>query len=116
MFQEGPSNCFKCSSYRLYRGECLDCGIIQVKWCKENILSNLKKYGFKKSFLSNKWVLGDLVVTQHKDVLSKNMVIKINGELKVINKYGDYKSFQRFMDKLIGAANKRNLIIDKILS
>jgi hypothetical protein len=33
----------------------------------------------------------------------------------VINQYGDYKSFEKFMDNLIGKSNKRNLIIEEIL-
>lgn len=44
------------------------------------------------------------------------MEIEIDGELKTINKYGNYKSFEVFMDNLIGKNNKRNLIIEKILN
>ena len=141
MISEGPSNCIKCNSYRLYKGECQYCGTNQKKWYKENMISNLKQYGFKKSFFSNKWTLGDLVVKPYKDdvsfgsspkgygfgiwignkvrnggILSNNMVIEIDGDLKLINQYGDYKSFERFMDNLIGKNNKRNLIIEKILN
>jgi hypothetical protein len=112
---EGPSGCIKCNSYRVYKDECQDCGTVQKQWYKENMISNLKQYGFKKSFFFNKWVLGDLVAKQHKDSLSTNMVIEIDGELKVINQYGNYKSFEKFMDNLIGKSNKRNLIIEEIL-
>lgn len=111
---EGDSGCVKCQSYRVYKDECQACGTNQKEWYKENMISNLKQYGFKKSFLFNKWTLGDLVVKARKD--SSNMEIKIDGELKTINQYGDYKSFERFMDNLIGKNNKRNLIIEKILN
>ena len=120
MFQEGAKMCVKCNSYRVYKDECQDCGTIQKQWYKENMLSNLKQYGFRKSFFFNKWTLGDLVVKQHKKYYVNNclqlfMVIEIDGELKVINQYGDYKSFEKFMDKLIEKSNKRNLIIGEIL-
>jgi hypothetical protein len=111
---EGPSGCIKCNSYRVYKDECQDCGTVQKQWYKENMISNLKQYGFKKSFFFNKWVLGDLVAKpSSKD--NSNMKIIIDGETKTINQYGNYKSFEKFMDNLIGKSNKRNLIIEEIL-
>lgn len=113
VIEGGGSECIKCNSYRVYQGECKDCGTDQKKWYRENMLSNLKQYGFKKSFFFNKWTFGDLVVKPYKE--STNMKLFIDGEEKIINHYGNYDSFEKFMDRLIGKQNKRNLIIDEIL-
>lgn len=111
---EGTSGCIKCNSYRIYKKECQVCGTNQTEWYRNNMISNLEMYGFKKSFFFKKWKLGDLVVKPKKD--TTNMLLIVDGKELLLNLYGDYKYFKKSLDGLLGKANIRNIKIDKVLN
>jgi ribosomal protein L37E len=107
--------CVKCDSYRIHKDECLYCGY-KDNFFRDNIISNIEKYGFKKVMLFDIWKLSNIRIKPDKGS-SSNMILRVKGNTDIIiNRYGDFKHFKPYLDNLIGIDKLRNIVINNILS
>jgi hypothetical protein len=106
--------CEKCLSYRVYRDECMSCGD-RYTFFEKNIIDNIEKYGFRRVFPFNIWKLGNIRIKSIK--YSTNMTLRIKGRPDIlINRYGDFIYFKKYLDRIIGIETSRNITINKLLS
>jgi GTP-binding protein Era len=84
-----------------------------AKNLQNNILENIKQFGFKKSFFTRKWKYQDIVLESIPN--TTNMKFKLNGEYILLNYYGNFEGFKKDLErKIVSNAKTANLDADLV--
>jgi hypothetical protein len=81
---------------------------------RNNILENIKQFGFKKSFFTRKWKYQDIVLESIPN--TTNMKFKLNGEYILLNYYGNFEGFKKDLERKIGKKNIRSMKLKNFLN
>ena len=110
----GGPDCYKCGSWKVYSDTCSDCKTNQTEWLRNNILENIKQFGFKKSFFTRKWKYQDIVLESIPN--TTNMKFKLNGEYILLNYYGRFEDFKKNLERKLGKRNIRSMKLKNFLN
>lgn len=113
--EDGTPDCVSCKSYRVYKGKCESCGTVQKEWYKKNMIENLEKYGFKKSFFFKKWNYKDMIIAKPIKG-STNMLFTFGDKEIVFMSYGSFNMVKLRIDNILSdKKTRRNVLIDNLL-
>lgn len=110
----GGPDCYKCGSCYVNNDTCSDCKTNQTEWLRNNILENIKQFGFKKSLFTRKWKYQDIVLESIPN--TTNMKFKLNGEYILLNHYGTFENFKKDLVRKLGKKNIRSMKLKNFLN
>ncbi len=114
IMEGGGPDCYKCGSWTINNDTCSDCKTNQTEWLRNNILENIKQFGFKKSFFTRKWKYQDIVLESIPNTTS--MKFKLNGEYILLNYYGRFEDFKKNLEQKLGKKTIRSMKLKNFLN